>query len=106
MLTVLDEGCGERAVHAIRVGHRRTLAGAVRVGLEDFDALSEHAIRPRCRFVVGYLRALSVAEYPLVHERKMADVEEVLDYSRRARLHEVRARHHHIVRGVVEQLEA
>src|SRR5438093_12930172 len=95
MVPVLDERCGQRAVHAIRIGHRRALAGAVRVGLEDTDAFREHAIRSRRGLVVGDLRTLAVAQYPLVHEWQMTGGEEVPDDSRPACLHWVRACTHH-----------
>src|SRR5438094_10251463 len=97
MVPVLDERCGQRAVHAIRIGHSRALAGAVRVGLEDTDAFREHAIRSRRGLVVGDLRTLAVPHYPLVHEWKMTDGEAVLADSRPACLPRQRACHPHIV---------
>src|SRR5439155_2567554 len=55
--------------------------------------------------VVGDLGPRAVAQDPLVDERKMADVQEVLDDARPARLHTIWPRPQDLVGRILEQLE-
>src|ERR1700730_6785613 len=92
-------------MHAIGVGHHGALARGIWVWLEDLDAFRHDAVRADRRRVVLDLRSGSVAQDPLMNEREVTNVEEVLDNSRRTCPHSVWPRHQHGMRRIVEQLE-
>ena len=82
------------------------MTGGIRIGLKDFDPGRKHAIRIGGRFVISDLRSCAVSKDPFVDERKMADVQEVLDDARSARLHPIWSSPQHLVGPIIEELEA
>src|SRR6267378_760690 len=92
-------------MHTVCVGHRRALTGGIGVGLKHLDALRQDTFSADCRGVVLDLWPRSGAQDPLMNERKVTDVEEVLDYARPACRHSVWPRDQHVIRRIVEQIE-
>src|SRR5467141_1813718 len=93
-------------MHAICVSHHRAATGGIGIGLKHLDSLRHDAVSADCRRVILDLRTRSVAQYPLVPEGEMTDVQEVLDNARPACLYAVWPRHQHAIRRIVEQLES
>src|SRR5260370_26557224 len=105
MLTVLDEGGRERAVHAMRVRHRRSVSRSVRVGLKYLDAGRYDTARSDLGRVVGDLGSSAVTQDPLVDEGEMSDVKKVLHDARAAGPDPIRPRQKDFVCRVFKQLE-
>src|SRR5713101_7985955 len=92
-------------MHAIRVSHNRAVTGCIGVGLKHPDALRYDAVSVGRGCVVLDLGSRAVAQDPLMNEREMTDVKEVLDNARPARPDAVRPRNQHPIRRILEQLE-
>src|SRR5713101_1405597 len=92
-------------MHAIRVSHNRAVTGCIGVGLKHPDALRYDAVSVGRGCVVLDLGSRAVTQDPLMNEREMTDVKEVLDNARPACPHVVWPRHQHPIPRIVEQLE-
>src|ERR1700704_2774356 len=92
-------------MHAICVSHHRAVAGGIRVRLKHLDALCHDSFSADSRLVILDLWPGSVAQNALMNERKVTDVEEVLDDARTACSHAVWTRDQHLIRRIIEQLE-
>src|SRR5260370_30242045 len=92
-------------MYALRVSHHCAVTGCLRVGLKHLDALCRDAFGADRGRVVLDLGSRAVAQDPLMNEREMTDVKEVLHYARPACPHAIWPRDQHPIRRIVQQLE-